>query len=48
MLIVLIEPYTKEQVDELLRVNDIALDNKIMYDYVLLLLCVKLIILEVL
>ena len=29
-----IEPYTKEQVDELLRVNDIALDNKIMYDYV--------------
>lgn len=29
-----IEPYTKEQVDELLRVNDITLDNKIMYDYV--------------
>lgn len=43
-----IVPYTKEEVDNLLKEYDIELKNKIMNDYVLLLLCVKLIILVVL
>lgn len=41
-----IEAYTKEEVDELLKEYNVEVKNKIMYDYVLLLLCVKLIISE--